>query len=180
MPSSLTLCPLYWGGNDGGRGPVFPRDREQIGSLCRGSVCPQGFWVASVTRQEVKRLFQAPSSQLLASRLPPTPLRFLDCSALSVLGIRWILGVSREGGREQDLGRGERAGQMSGPLLISPPPATPARCSLEASGFMTMTRLWSLGVPDKLGQMSQSRYFIYSRSPKELLLSQSLHSPLSL
>lgn len=136
--------------------------------------------MASVTRQEVKGLFQAPSPQLLASLLPPTSLRLLDCSALSVLETRWILGVSKEGGREQDLGRGERAGQMSGPLLISPPPATPARCSLEASGFMTMTRLWSLGVRDKLGQMSQSRYFIYSRSPRVLLLSQSPHSPLSL
>lgn len=45
---------------------------------------------------------------------------------------------------------------------------------------MTMTRLWSLGVPDKLGQMSQSRFFIYSRPPRVLLLSHSLHSPLNL
>lgn len=54
--------------------------------------------MASATQQE--GLFQTPSSQLPASLLPPTSL-LLDCSVLSVLWNKWILGVSREGGREQ-------------------------------------------------------------------------------
>lgn len=79
----------------------------------------------------------------------------------------------------KDLGRRERAGQMSEPL---PDLTSCHSCPLLPGGFWIYDYDSALvpGCPDKLGQMSQSRFFIYSRPPRVLFLSHSLHSPLNL
>lgn len=157
VPSHMTLCPLYRGGNYRWREQGFPGDTEQSGSLCCGWVCLSESLLGGFCNQTGDQ-----GSFIPFACFPSTSQLLLDCSLPLFWGLDGFWGFLGKVAGSKNLGRGVRAGQMSEPLLVSPPSATSACCSLEASGFMAMTRLWSLGSLGWLGQMSQSRHYVYS------------------